>query len=71
MYDNDFKSFIDVCDNVVQPVIEAISCTNYIGRAWFHPKYNAEQVGHSTVIAGHSVPHKMVMRFIQTIDGPA
>jgi hypothetical protein len=69
-YDNDFETFYDICDNIIQPIIEATSSTNYIGRAWFHPKYDADQVGHDSVIAGHAVPHKMVRQFIQTIKGP-
>jgi hypothetical protein len=69
-YDNDFESFVDICDNIIQPMIEATSSTDFIGRAWFHPKYNADTVGHNSVIAGHAVPHKMVQQFIQTINGP-
>ena len=68
--DNDFETFYDICDNLVQPIIEATASTDCIGRAWFHPKYDADQVGHDTVIAGHAVPHKMVRQFIETINGP-
>jgi hypothetical protein len=68
-YDDDFDFFIEVCDNIVQPMIEATSSTYYIGRAWFHPKYDADQVGHTSVIAGHAVPHKLVQEFVQTING--
>jgi hypothetical protein len=68
-YDDDFDFFIEVCDNIVQPMIEATSSTDFIGRAWFHPKYDADQVGHTSVIAGHAVPHKLVQEFVQTING--
>lgn len=69
-YDDDFELFVGVCDNIIQPMIEATSSTDYIGRAWFHPKYDADRVGHTSVIAGHAVPHKLVQQFVQTINGP-
>ena len=68
-YDEDFGTFYDVCDNVLQPIIEATSSTDYIGRAWFHPRYDADQVGHDSVIAGHAVPHKMVDNFVRALSG--
>ncbi|KAL7517052.1 hypothetical protein ACHAWX_006536 [Stephanocyclus meneghinianus] len=68
-FDNDFDSFVDVCDNVVQPIIAATSSTDYIGRAWFHPKYDADTVGHTSVVPGHAVPHKMVQQFIDKVYG--
>ena len=68
-FDNSFESFFDVCDNIVQPIIEATSSHHFIGRAWFHPNYDADIVGHTSVIAGHAVPHIMVKQFIQTING--
>ncbi|KAL3787065.1 hypothetical protein HJC23_011749 [Cyclotella cryptica] len=63
-FDNDFDAFVDVCDNVIQPIILATSSTDYIGRAWFHPRYDADTVGHTSVVPGHAVPHKMVQQFI-------
>ena len=66
-YDTDFESFVDVCDSIIEPTVVATQSTEFIGRAWFHPLYNADLVGHSEVIAGHSVPHKMVQEFIQSL----
>jgi len=66
-YDTDFKSFADVCDSIIEPTVVATQSTEFIGRAWFHPLYNADLVGHSEVIAGHSVPHKMVQGFMQSL----
>mmetsp|Transcript_26700 Transcript_26700/g.56237 ORF Transcript_26700/g.56237 Transcript_26700/m.56237 type:complete len:417 (+) Transcript_26700:49-1299(+) len=62
-YDLDFDAFIEICDKIVEPSVVATKSTDYIGRAWFHPLYNADAVGHSTVIAGHAIPHKMVEQF--------
>lgn len=66
-YDNEFESFVDVCDAIVEPTVVATQSTNVIGRAWFHPKYDADAVGHSEVIAGHAVPHKMVEGFMKSL----
>ena len=66
-YDTDFKSFVDVCDSIIEPTVVATQSTEFIGRAWFHPLYNADLVGHSEVIAGHSVPHKMVQVFMESL----
>ena len=66
-YDADFESFADVCDSIIESTVVATQSTEFIGRAWFHPLYNADSVGHSEVIAGHSVPHKMVQGFMQSL----
>jgi hypothetical protein len=66
-YDNDFQSFVQVCDNVIEPTVIATRATEFIGRAWFHPQYDADQVGHTDVIAGHAVPHKMVEGFMDSL----
>ena len=63
-YDDDFKSFVEVCDDIIQPSVVATQATKVIGRAWFHPQYDTDQVGHTGVIAGHAVPHKMVEEFL-------
>ena len=34
-----------------------------VGRAWFHPAYTADDVGHSSVVPGHAVPHDLVLGF--------
>lgn len=47
----------------------ATQSTDFIGRAWFHPKYDADSVGHTSVIAGHAVPHRMVQDFMSTLYG--
>lgn len=68
-YDNEFESFVDVCDNIVEPIVVATQSTDFIGRAWFHPKYDADSVGHTSVIAGHAVPHRMVQDVMSTLYG--
>jgi hypothetical protein len=68
-YDNHFEAFVDVCDNILQPIVAATQSTDFIGRAWFHPNYNADEIGHTSVIPGHAVPHKMVEQFIQKLNG--
>ena len=45
----------------------ATRATEFIGRAWFHPEYDADQVGHTDVIAGHAVPHKIVEGFMKSL----
>ncbi|KAL9185980.1 hypothetical protein ACHAXT_005218 [Thalassiosira profunda] len=64
-YDDEFESFVEICDSIVEPTVVATEATKHIGRAWFHPQYDAE--GHSEVIAGHAVPHKMVEGFMQSL----
>ena len=66
-YDADFESFADICDTVIEPTVLATRSTDVIGRAWFHPLYNADAIGHSGVIGGHAVPHKMVYGFMKTL----
>jgi hypothetical protein len=66
-YDIDFKAFADVCDSIVEPMVVATQSQDFIGRAWFHPKYDADAIGHSEVIAGHAVPHKMVEGFMKSL----
>ena len=65
-FDSDFESFVDVCDKILEPAITATQSTTKIGRAWFHPRYDADSVGHSDVIAGHAVPNEMVEGFIKS-----
>jgi len=66
-YDIKFEGFADVCDNIIEPTVEATQSQDFIGRAWFHPKYDADAIGHSEVIAGHAVPHKMVEGFMKSL----
>ena len=67
-YDTEFEAFYDVCDSIVEPTVVATQSTDFIGRAWFHPRYDADAVGHSSVIAGHAIPHKMVEGFMKSLD---
>lgn len=67
-FDTQFEYFIDICDSIVEPTVVATQATDFIGRAWFHPQYDADAVGHSEVIAGHAVPHKMVEGFMKTLS---
>ena len=67
-YDDDFQSFVEVCDDIIEPVVVATQSTEVIGRAWFHPNYDADLVGHTDVIAGHAVPHKMVEGFMNSLN---
>lgn len=63
-YDNHFSSFCTVCDEIIEPTIVATDATSVIGRAWFHPHYDANMIGHDNVIPGHAIPHIMVKEFI-------
>lgn len=66
-YDLEFDTFIEVCDGIIEPTVVATQSTDFIGRAWFHPLYDADAIGHSEVIAGHAVPHKMVEGFMESL----
>jgi hypothetical protein len=65
-FDSEFESFVDICDEIIEPAVVATQSTTKIGRAWFHPRYDADSVGHSHVIAGHAVPNEMVAGFIKS-----
>ena len=67
-YDDDFQSFVEVCDDIIEPTVVATQATEVIGRAIFHPNYDADLVGHTDVIAGHAVPHKMVEGFMNSLN---
>mmetsp|Transcript_14933 Transcript_14933/g.32563 ORF Transcript_14933/g.32563 Transcript_14933/m.32563 type:complete len:433 (+) Transcript_14933:115-1413(+) len=67
-YDTEFESFVDICDGIIEPTVVATHATNSIGRAWFHPNYDADAVGHTEVIAGHAIPHKMVEGFMESLN---
>jgi len=70
-YDDDFASFVSVCDDLLQPSVTLAGAEQIIGRAWFHPRYAADSVGHSDVVPGHAVPHTMVRDFFgQVGSGP-
>ncbi len=65
-YDDDFALFSDVCDAVIEPIVEATKSTEYIGRAWFHPGYDADVIGHVGLKPGHAIPHRMVEGFVKS-----
>jgi len=67
-YDDEFELFVEVCDGIIEPTVVATQSTEVIGRAWFHPYYDADLVGHTDVIAGHAVPHKMVEGFMNSLN---
>ena len=71
-FDDDFGGFVEVCDRLVQPSVQLASAEELIGRAWFHPSYDADAVGHAGVVAGHAVPHTLVAGFFEKVGaGPA
>ena len=55
-YDLEFETFIDVCDGIIEPTVVAT------------PLYDADLIGHSVVVAGHAVPHKMVEEFMNSLS---
>ncbi len=67
-YDDDFQSYVEVCDGIIEPTVVATQASEVIGRAWFHPHYDADLVGHTDVIAAHAVPHKMVEGFMNSLN---
>lgn len=68
-FDNDFDTFFELCDGVVEQTVAATDSTDFIGRAWFHPRYEADVVGHADVIAGHAIPHRQVAKFMSRLVG--
>jgi hypothetical protein len=65
-YYDDFETFSKVCDAIIEPIVEATGSRDYIGRAWFHPKYDADAMGHAELKAGHAIPHEMVEGFMKS-----
>jgi len=68
-YDSDFVSFAAVCDELIEPSVQAVGATDVIGRAWFHPLYRAASIGHSTILPGHALPAAMVKGFVNKYNG--
>lgn len=64
-YDTDFLSFATVCDELIEPSLQAVGATEIVGRAWFHPLYHAESIRHDTVLPGHALPSSMVEDFVK------
>ena len=67
-FDDDFLGFASVCDDLIEPCVQITGADSIVGRAWFHPKYNAESVGHSFIIAGHALPASVVESFVEKFD---
>ena len=66
-FDNDFVKFVELCDDVVERTVAATDSTDFIGRAWFHPRYETDVVGHTDVAAGHAIPHRQVAKFMSRL----
>ena len=66
-YDSDFEEFVAVCDELIEPCVQAVGACDIIGRAWFHPRYCAASIGqltHDTILPGHALPACMVEGFV-------
>jgi hypothetical protein len=64
MYDLQFLEFSAVFDNLLEPSIQATGAEAIVGRAIFHPLYDSEQIGHTSVLPGHALPASMVEGFL-------
>jgi len=67
-YDDSFLDFADLCDNLIEPSVKISGADSVIGRAWFHPKYEAAAIGHDKVLPGHALPASMVNGFINAMS---
>jgi len=68
VYDKDFREFVATCDELIEPSLKAVGADEIVGRAWFHPRYNSTDVGHSTILPGHAIPTKVVQSFISELS---
>jgi hypothetical protein len=66
VYDDKFVEFAAVCDDLIEASVQVVRADQIVGRAWFHPYYDAACVGHTTIIPGHALPATMVQGFIDT-----
>lgn len=64
-YDSDFELFSKVCDELIEPSVQAVGATDIVGRAWFHPLYRTASIGHSLILPGHALPSSMVKGFVE------
>ena len=64
IYDSQFLEFSVVFDNLLEPLIQATGAEAIVGRAIFHPHYDSEQIGHTSVLPGHALPATMVEGFL-------
>ena len=67
VYDGDFREFAAACDELIEVTLQVVKADQIVGRAWFHPNYDAASIGHDEIIAGHALPASMVQGFIATI----
>jgi hypothetical protein len=65
IFDDDFIQFSAVFDQLIEPSVQATGSEVLVGRALFHPKYQASLIGHDKVIAGHALPAKLVEDFMK------
>ena len=63
-YDNNFLAFASLCDKLIEPSVKATGADSIVGRAWFHPNYEAAAIGHKMILPGHALPSTMVSGFI-------
>lgn len=66
-YDDDFDSFSMMCDELIEASLQAMGVTPLVGRAWFHPKYDASKVHDHDERAfkpGHALPAATVADFV-------
>lgn len=66
-YDDDFDSFRTMCDELIEASLQAMDATSLVGRAWFHPKYDASKVhdhDERAVKPGHALPAAAVADYV-------
>ena len=66
VYDANFVEFAATCDELIEASVQVVQADQIVGRAWFHPNYNASMIGHDKIVAGHALPASMVQGFIDT-----
>jgi hypothetical protein len=64
LYDSQFLEFAAVFDNLIEPTVQATGAEKLVGRAIFHPTYEALLIGHSQILHGHALPAHMVEGFV-------
>ena len=68
-YDDNFAEFVFSCDNLLERSAKVVRADEVIGKAWFHPNYDSDIVGHDTILPGHALPAKMVREFVDNYFG--
>ena len=69
-YNTRIEEFLQICDTIIEPCIQAINGNTIIGKAWFHPNYQTQLVYNTTthqntILPGHALPPTMVQTFVQ------